>query len=123
MKSSLLGLMFLSLIVPSAVTESVKKDDISLQDCRVWYTVYKGAYLYVKEYDAVGSKDFGDIFDKMRLIRDKALPEKGNENFVLATNLSKYETVEYTPENRTDLAEDLFNISEGIKKFMEDSSK
>jgi hypothetical protein len=124
MRFSLASMLALSMIVPTTVTEAVKKDDISIQDCRKWYTIYKGANLYVKEYDAIGSNDFGDIFDKLAMVRDKADPKKGNVNFIEATNpeLLKYKTLEYTPENKTDLADDLYNIAEGLKKAMEDKN-
>jgi hypothetical protein len=102
------------------VSKAVKEDKISVQDCRKWYTVYKGAYIYVKELDAVGSNDFADVFDRIRVVRDKMMPEKGNPNWVKATNLSKYndEDVKFTPEARTDLAEDLYQICEGLKAGM-----
>jgi hypothetical protein len=101
-----------------AVAKAVKDDNISEQDCRKWYTVYKGAYIYVKELDAVGSKDFGDVFDKIVLVRDKTLPAKGNANFVKATDLSAYAEADFTADKRTDLAEDLYKICEGLKAGM-----
>lgn len=111
-----LTLVALATIVPSEVTDAVKKDSISLQDQRIWYTVYKGTYLYVKDYEAVGSKNFGDLFDKMRIVRDQALPAKGNVNFVGVTNLKKYEDMEWTAENKSDFAEDIFAICQGLKE-------
>jgi len=101
-----------------AVAKAVKDDNISAQDCRKWYTVYKGAYIYVKELDAAGSKDFGDVFDKIIFVRDKTLPTKGNANFVKATDLSAYTDADFTAEKRTDLAEDLYKICEGLKAGM-----
>jgi hypothetical protein len=98
-----------------AVSKSVKEDAMSSEDCRKWYTVYKGAYIYVKELDAVGSKNFGDVYDKMIAVRDKTLPTKGNANFVKATDLSAYAEADFTAEKRTDLAEDLYKICEGLK--------
>ena len=101
-----------------AVAKAVKEDAISVQDCRKWYTVYKGAYIYVKELDAVGCNDFGDVFERVRVVRDKTMPSKGNPNFVKASDLSKYADLDFTPENKTDLAEDLFQICEGLKAGM-----
>lgn len=103
------------------VKEAIQKDQMSVQDMRKWYSVYKGAYVYVKEYDAVGSNDFADIFDKMIKVRNKLDPKKGNTNFVSETSLEKYKTEKYTPEALTDLADDFFAISEGIRKAIEDA--
>lgn len=102
-----------------AVEKAISDDGISLQDCRKWYTVYKGAHIYVKDYGMAGCNNFGDFFDKMIFVRDKINPSKGNPNFVKATSLSKFSEVDFTDENKTDLAEDLFDISEGIRKSIE----
>lgn len=102
------------------VKEAIVKDQMSVQDMRKWYSVYKGAYVYVKEYEAVGSNDFADIFDKMIKVRNKLDPKKGNTNFVAETSLEKYKTEKYTPEALTDLADDFFAISEGIRKAIEE---
>lgn len=123
--SSAVLAVVLSVINPTDVTKSVKEDRITLQDQRVWYTMYKGAYIYVKDYDAVGCKDFADLFEKMQLVRNTAMPAKGNTHFKSSTDLSKYlstdengaivNMMEWTPENRTDFAEDLFAIAEGLR--------
>ncbi len=102
-----------------AVEQAIADDDISLQDCRKWYSVYKGAYIYVKDYKAAGCNDFGDFFDKLIFVRDKINPTKGNENFVKATSLSKFKDLDYADETKSDLAESLFRISEGIRKSIE----
>ena len=103
MRSKLFALLVLIVMCCSAlaidkeaVSKSVKEDAMSSEDCRKWYTVYKGAYIYVKELDAVGSKDFADVFDKMIAVRDKTLPTKGNANFVKATDLSAYAEADFT---------------------------
>ena len=104
-----------------SVAKAVKEDGMSIQDCRKWYTVYKGAYIYVKEFDSAGSKDFGDVFSRFRSVRDKVMPTKGNANFIKATDLSKFADpskntyADFTPENKTDLAEELYQICEGLK--------
>lgn len=121
------NLLFLILIMPSVafsaelslekVKEAISKDNISLQDCRKWYTVYHGSYLYVKEFDAEGSKDFGDIADRMRIIRDKIVPSKGAKNFGMSIDevMSKYADKDFTPENKTDYAEELYVVTQALK--------
>lgn len=131
MRSKLCSFLLVFLLSCSAfaadkesVAKAVKDDGMSVQDCRKWYTVYKGAYIYVKELDAAGSKDFGDVFVRFRSVRDKVMPTKGNKNFTAATDLSKFADpvtntyADFTPENKTDLAEELFQICEGLKAGM-----
>lgn len=101
------------------VAKAVKADNISLQDCKKWYAVYKGSYIYMKELDAVGSKDFGDVFEKIRVVRDKLAPAKGSVELIKATDFVKFEELEFTPENKTDLAEELYQVCEGLKLSME----
>jgi hypothetical protein len=107
-----------------SVAKAVKEDGMSVQDARKWYTVYKGSYIYVKELDSVGSKDFGDVFVRFRSVRDKVMPTKGNEAFKKATDLSKFADpvantyADFTAENKTDLAEELYEICEGLKAGM-----
>ena len=128
MRSKLFALLALIVISCSAlavdkevVAKAVKEDGMSVQDARKWYTVYKGAYIYVKELDAAGSKDFGDVFVRFRSVRDKVIPIKGNEAFKKATDLSKFADpiantyADFTAENKTDLAEELYQICEGLK--------
>jgi hypothetical protein len=106
---------------PKVVTDSVKEDGMSEQDMRKWYSIYKGAYIYVKEYDAVGCKDFGDVFDKLRVVRDKNLPTKGNVNFVKATSLKEFEAMDFTEDNKNKLSSELNNISEGLKEAIKNA--
>jgi hypothetical protein len=124
MKSKLLSVLLL-FVCSSAlgadkdtVAKAIKADKMTVQDCRKWYTIYKGAYIYVKDLNAVGSNDFGDVFDKMRVVRDVNLPSKGNVEWIKATDLSTYAEAEFSPEKKTDLAEDLYQICEGLKAGM-----
>lgn len=103
------------------VLKAVQADKVSTQDCRKWYSVYYGTYLYVKEFDCEGSRDFGDVADKMRRIRDKIAPAKGAVEFAKAVDFSKYAELEFTPENKTDFAEDLYQVCEALKKQIEAS--
>jgi hypothetical protein len=118
--------LFFLLSVPAlavdvnTVADAVKTDKISELDLRKWYSIYKGAAIYLKEYDAVGSNDFGDVFDKLRVVRDKALPAKGNVEFVKATDLTKFEEMDFTLQNKSELASEFEKIGEGLKKAIKD---
>jgi hypothetical protein len=110
-------------IDPEVVKVACEKDNISMQDLRKWYTVYKGMYIYSKDYGAVGCNDFGDVFGKLVVVRDKVNPTKGNTNFVSATNpeLLAYKDKKYSAETLTEFSNDMFAISEGIRKAMENA--
>lgn len=121
MKIASLLFSLLLLINSSDVFKALQSDKVSVQDCRKWYSVYYGTYLYVKEFDCEGSKDFGDVADKMRQIRDKIAPSKGNTEFSKVVDFSKYADLPFSDENKTDFAEDLYQVCEGLKKQIEAS--
>jgi hypothetical protein len=106
--------------VKNTVCVALVADHASPETCRKWYAVYKGMYLYLKELDGQNTNDFQQVFDKLRLVRDKIQPAKGSVNFTTATQvfLDKYKETAYKPETRTDMAEDILYISEGIKEAL-----
>ena len=106
--------------VKNTVYTAIVADKVSPETCRKWYVVYKGMYLYLKELDGQNTTDFQQVFDKLRLVRDRIQPAKGSVNFSSETQkfLDKYKETAYKPETRTDLAEDILYISEGIKEAL-----
>jgi hypothetical protein len=106
--------------VKNSVCTALVADNVSPETCRKWYVVYKGMYLYLKELDGQNTNDFQQVFDKLRSVRDKIQPAKGSVNFTTETQklLDKYKETAYKPETRTDLAEDILYISEGIKEAL-----
>lgn len=106
--------------VKNSVCTALVADNVSPETCRKWYVVYKGMYLYLKELDGQNTNDFEQVFVKIRLVRDKIQPAKGSVNFTTETQklLDKYKETAYKPETRTDLAEDILYISEGIKEAL-----
>jgi len=121
MKISMLVLAA-ALLSSGAIEEAVQKDGVSQEDLRSWYSVYKGVYIYTRDYKAVGSNNFEDIFVAMRTLRDRANPQKGNSNFVEASNLDKFKEMEFSPENLTDFSDEVYQIAEGLKKAIENGS-
>jgi hypothetical protein len=57
----------------------------------------------------------------MRLIRDKLMPEKGNDTFAKEVNsiLKKYEESSFTSDDKSQMIDDLEYISNGIKLALE----
>lgn len=106
--------------VKNSVCVALVADNASPETCRKWYVVYKGLYLYLKELDGQNTNDFEQVFTKLRSVRDKIQPAKGSVNFTTASQalLDKYKETAYKPETRTDLAEDILYISEGIKEAL-----
>lgn len=112
-------------VTENTVQVAILKDEASPETCRKWYVVYKGMYLYLKELDGQNTNDFKQVFDKLRLIRDKIQPAKGSVNFTEASQklLDKYKESAYTADNRTDLAEDVLYIAEGLKGAIQSMEK
>jgi hypothetical protein len=102
---------------PNTVEVAILQDNVSPETCRKWYVVYKGMYLYLRELDGQNTTDFEQLFVKLRSVRDKVQPAKGSVNFTLESQklLDKYKETAYKPETRTDLAEDVLYIAEGLK--------
>lgn len=109
----------------NAVCIALQADHVSPETCRKWYTVYKGMYLYLHELDGEGTTDFEQVFNKLRLVRDKIQPAKGSVNFTTETQkiLDKYAETAYKPETRTDFAEEILYITDGIKQALESMEK
>lgn len=107
-----------------AVAEAVEKDDISRTDLIKWYTVYKGAHLYGQEFDFDGASNYQQVFDKIRLTRNKLAPTKGASNLVKVSDelLSEFKTEQLSEDNNNKLTDKLFYISEGIRKAIDESS-
>jgi hypothetical protein len=101
------------------VPESLVQDEMTQQDAQKWYAVHKGCYLYVRDFGAKGCNNLEQVFDKMRLVRDTCLPSKDDSNFNDAINevFEKYEERTLSDETLSDLADDLYKISEDIKKY------
>lgn len=109
----------------NVVCAALVADNVSPETCRKWYAVYKGMYIYLKDLDGQNTNDFEQVFVKMRSVRDKIQPAKGSVNFTTETQklLDKYKETAYKPETRTDLAEDILYISEGIKEALASMEK
>jgi hypothetical protein len=126
-----LGLLTVSLNAQSpkpsgnTVCIALQSDGVSPETCRKWYVVYKGMYLYLHELDGQGTNDFDQIFTKLREVRDKIQPAKGSKNFTSETQkiLDRYSEVSYKPETRTDFAEEILYIADGIKQALESMEK
>lgn len=112
-------------VLENTVQVAILKDEVSPETCRKWYVVYKGMYLYLKELDGQNTNDFKQVFDKLRLVRDKINPAKGSVNFTSESQklLDKYKESAYTADNRTDLAEDVLYIAEGLKGAIQSMEK
>jgi len=109
----------------NTVKVAILKDEASPETCRKWYVVYKGLYLYLKELDGQNTNDFNQVFVKLRMVRDKIQPAKGSMNFTVESQkfLDKYKESAYTAENRTDLAEDVLYIADGLKGAIQSMEK
>ena len=123
------SLLLLSLALPvtaqsekeNTVAVAALTDKMSANDLREWYSVYKGVYLWGDKLDFVEANDMETVFSRMRLIRDKLMPEKGNDTFAKEVNsiLKKYEESSFTSDDKSQMIDDLEYISNGIKLALE----
>jgi hypothetical protein len=111
--------------IVNSIHTSLIADKATPETCRKWYVVYKGMYIYLKELDGQNTTDFEQVFTKLRLVRDKIQPAKGSVNFSIESQklLDKYKETDYKPETRTDLAEDILYIADGLKGAIQEMEK
>jgi hypothetical protein len=90
---------------------------MTVTDMRRWYSVYKGTCLWGREFDFMGVRDNGPIFDRLRAVRDKIQPSKGSDNSAKAIQvyLDKYKDIDWDTNKKNELIDDLFYISEGFR--------
>lgn len=104
------------------VKDAANADKITDSDLAIWYSVYNGTYLYCTKFDFGNSKDFGDVFDRQRKIRDKLLPSKTN-TFGKTVNavFEKYEAedLKFDDNSKNQFIEDLNKVSLGIKEAID----
>jgi len=104
----------------ASITQSIKdaanEDKVSNEDLAIFYSVYKGTYLYGTKFDFNGDKDFGVVFDKQRAIKAKLAPENAPKLGALINSLFlKYETLPFDDNNKNKFLEECNKVSEGIK--------
>jgi len=102
--------------IVASVKEAANADEISNEDLAIWYSIYRGTYLYGTKFDFDKAKDFGDIFDKQREIRDKLMPEKTKKfGPVINSIFLKYEELPFDDNNKNKFLEECNKVTEGIK--------
>ena len=101
----------------NAVKVAIIEDDMTTMDMRKFYSIYKGGCLWGREFDFMGAKDGHLIFNRLRAVRDKIQPSKGNTNSTIAIQsiLDNYKKVDWDINTKNDLVDDLFYISEGFR--------
>lgn len=99
-----------------AVRDAANEDKISNTDLGIWYSIYRGTYLYGAKMDFDGTEDFGVIFDKQRKVRDKMLPSK-TDKFGKTINayFDKYKTEKFDDNSKNELIETANSVAEGIR--------
>lgn len=102
------------------VVMAIKQDNVSDEDLRKWYAIYRGMSLYITEFDANDVSEFNSIFIKSRMIRDKLAPTKGNTNLIQYTEsvLAKYKTMNFSENDLSTLAEELNYMAVGMEQAL-----
>jgi len=84
------------------------------------YIAFRAAYNYGHLLEFEGCEDFGELFDRMRLITGRL---KYVQNVPLSDAsykiLSKYEDKEFNSQTKSEFIDDVYYISIGLEKAME----
>jgi hypothetical protein len=101
----------------NAVKVAIIEDDMTTMDMRKWYSVFKGACLWGREFDFMGARDNEVIFARLQAVRNKIAPSKGTSesNKAVQVILDEYKEVEWDTNKKNELIDDLFYISEGFR--------
>jgi len=101
----------------NTIKTAIVQDDMTVVDMREWYSVYKGCCLWGREFDFMGVRDNGPIFERLRAVRDKIQPSKGavNSSKAIQVFLDKYKDIDWDTNKKNELIDDLFYISEGFR--------
>jgi len=113
------------------VEELAVKEDISNMDLEIYYRIYRGAYYWGNDLDYQDCKDFGEVFDRMRLVKT-ALEPVGTRNFSNGLNQKIKDFIDEVDSNGNPTGQDkpfepiykneytdlMFYISEGLKEAL-----
>lgn len=99
-----------------SVTEAANADSVSNEDLAIWYSIYRGTYLYGTKMNFDDANNFGIIFDKQRKVRDKLIPAKTDKlKTVVLSIVKKYEEENFDDNSKSKFLEDCNSIAKGLR--------
>lgn len=106
--------------VSTKITAVANAENIPNKELEKAYVAYMGAYQYGKLMEFDGCEDFGELFDKMRLVttRLKYVPNKALSDTVYA-EMKNFEEVEFNDQHKAEFLDVAYYVGEGLKNAME----
>ena len=102
--------------VASSVTEAANLDAVSNEDLAIWYSIYRGSYLYGTKFNFDGSTDFGKVFSKQVKVRDTLLPSKTDKlKGVINGVFKKYEELPFDDNSKNKFLEECDSVARGLR--------
>lgn len=102
--------------VALSVTEAANTDSVSNEDLAVWYSIYRGTYLYGTKFNFDDSIDFGKVFDKQIKVRNALLPAKTEKLKVVINGVfKKYEELPFDDNSKSKFLEECDSVAKGLR--------
>lgn len=103
-----------------SVTEAANTDSVSNEDLAIWYSVYRGTYLYGTKFNFDDSIDFGKVFDKQIKVRDKLVPSKTDKlKGVINSVFKKYEELPFDDNSKSKFLEECDSVAKGLRSAID----
>lgn len=106
--------------IVSSIRDTANKENIPNSELEKAYIAFRAAYNYGHLLEFEGCEDFGELFDKMRLITGRL---KYVQNMPLSDAsykiLAKYEDLEFNSKTKSEFTDDVYYISLGLEKAMD----
>lgn len=103
-----------------SVTEAANTDSVSNEDLAIWYSIYRGTYLYGTKFNFDDSIDFGKVFDKQIKVRDKLVPSKTDKlKGVINSVFKKYEELPFDDNSKSKFLEECDSVAKGLRSAID----
>lgn len=109
-------------LLSDKITAIANAEKVSNSDLEKAYIAFRGGYYYGKMLEFEGCEDFGEMFDKLRLVTGKLQYVSNKELSDASYEELKYfekETTKFDDENKALFLDKLYYISEGLKNGIE----
>ena len=101
------------------VEKVARSEQISKLELEKAYIAYRAAYNYGHLLGFEGTEDFGELFDKMRLITNRLEYVRNQKLSDEAYSiLKKYEDKPFEGNHKSEFLDDCYHISEGLVRAM-----
>lgn len=106
--------------IVSSVKNTANSENISNSELEKAYIAYRAAYNYGRLLEFEGCTNFGELFDRMRLITGRLKYVRNQKlSDEVYSILKKYEDREFDSQSKAEFLDDCFYVSVGLEKAMD----